>query len=45
MSQIKISVTDSSRQKIIVIINRETKKELKTNIELGRINLDKWLRD
>jgi len=45
MIDVKVSITDSSRQKIIVIISRETKKELKTNVELGRINLDRWLRD
>jgi hypothetical protein len=45
MIDIKISFTDYSRQKIVVVISRETKKELKTNIELGRINLDKWLRE
>ncbi len=45
MIDIKISYTDSSRQKIVILISRETRKELKTNIELGRINLDRWLRD
>lgn len=45
MIDIKISFMDYSRQKIVVVISRETKKELKTNIELGRINLDKWLRE
>ena len=45
MLDIKISYTDSFRQKIVIIISRETKKELKTSIELGRINLDRWLHD
>ncbi len=45
MYNLKISFEDSSRHKIVIIISRETKEELKTNIELGRINLDRWLRD
>jgi len=45
MIDVKISVSDSSRRKLVIIISRETKEELKTNIELGRINLDRWLRD
>jgi len=45
MTQIKISVTDSSRQKIVVVVSRETKEKLRTNIEMGRVNLDRWLRD
>ncbi len=45
MKEIKISIMDSSRQKIEIIINRETKEELINNIDLGRNNLDKWLRE
>ena len=45
MLDLKISVMDSSRQKIVIIINRETKEALIKNIDLGRKNLDKWLRE
>ena len=45
MELINLIIRTDSRQKIIIIINRETKEEQIKNIDLGRINLDKWLRD
>ena len=45
MIDVKISVSDFSRRKIVLIICREDKEIIKTNIDLGRMNLDRWLRD
>lgn len=45
MEVIDLKIRTNSRHKIVIIINRETKEELIKNIDLGRINLDKWLHD
>ena len=45
MLSLKISINETCRQKIVVAITREKNEELKTNIELRRMNLDKWLHE
>jgi len=45
MYDLKIIVMDSSRQKMVITISWENKKKQIRNIEMGKMNLERWLHD
>ena len=45
MIELKIIFQEKPRRKIILVFCEETKEILIKNIEIGRMNLDKWLFD